>query len=278
VSGRGPGLLSGLFLALLLAGGVPPGNAQPAPDRSGGPATPAPGPAPGAPVDAPVVRAGDPGALLVIKGQQFRTDSVVHLNGRAVPTRFESPEELVATIPAELLTSPGTMPVAVVTPGPAGPTTVAYVLTVHPPLPGRYVVFTSNRRDGRNHVYLLDRQAGRLDPLEEANSTLGSDGYPTISADGRFIAFQSDRNRRQTDILVFDRQTRALDPLAEANHPTAFDGFPHISADGRFIVFESDRLNRRPKLFLFDRQTRTLTELIEANDPAADDGLGAISN
>jgi dipeptidyl aminopeptidase/acylaminoacyl peptidase len=195
-----------------------------------------------------------------------------------VPTRYQSPEELVATIPAELLSAPGIMPVAVVTPGPAGPTTVAYALTVFPPLPGRYVVFTSNRRDARNHVYLLDRQAGRLDPLEEANSTGGSDGYPTISADGRLIAFQSDRSRGQTDILLFDRQTRVLDPLPEANHPTAFDGFPHISADGRFIVFESDRVNRRPKLYLFDRQTRTLTELIEANDPAADDGLGAISN
>jgi hypothetical protein len=278
MNGGGLVILSGLFLGLLLAVTVPPLTAQDAPGRAAAPGAPAPGAPPGAQLEAPTVRAGDPGALLVIKGQQFRPDSVVQVNGKTVPARFQSPEELVATIPAELLTAPGTLPVAVLTPGPAGPTSVAYALTVLPPLPGRYVVFTSNRRDGRNHVYLLDRQAGRLDPLEEANSTVGSDGYPTISADGRFIAFQSDRNRGQTDILVFDRQTRALDPLPEANHPTAFDGFPHISADGRFLVFESDRLNRRPKLFLFDRQGRTLTELIEANDPAADDGLGAISN
>ncbi|MDD1652748.1 MAG: hypothetical protein LUO86_06920 [Methanomicrobiales archaeon] len=270
---RGHLIRSGICLGLLLAATAAPLDAQNAPSPEA-----APGPPPGAQLEAPAVRAGDPGALLVIKGRQFQPDSVVQVNGRTVPARFQSPEELVATIPAELLTVPGTLPVTVLTPGPAGPTSVAYALSVLPPLPGRYVVFTSNRREGRNHIYLLDRQAGRLDPLEEANSATGSDGYPTISADGRFIAFQSDRNRGQSDILVFDRQTRALDPLPEANHPTAFDGFPHISANGRFLVFESDRLNRRPKLFLFDRQGRTLTELIEANDPAADDGLGAVSN
>ena len=267
--GVGLGLL--LMTAALAAGQEPSGPAAT-------PGIPASGPPHPAQIEAPTVRAGDPGALLVIKGQQFRADSTVRVNGKAVPTRFQSPEELVATIPPELLTAPGTLPIAVVTPEPAGATTVAYVLTVLPPLPGRYVVFTSSRRGGRNHIFLLDRQAGRLDPLEEANSVAGSDAYPSISADGRFIAFQSDRNRGQSDVLVFDRQTRTLDPLPEANHPTAFDGFPHLSADGRFIVFESDRVNRRPKLFLFDRQTRTLTELIEANDPNADDGLGAISN
>ena len=270
----GPGTRAVGLLLLLMAGSIAAGQEPPA----AAPGIPASGPPHPAQIEAPMVRAGDPGALLVIKGQQFRPDSTVQVDGKTVPSRFQSPEELVATIPPDLLTAPGTLPVAVVTPGTAGATTVAYALTVLPPLPGRYVVFTSSRRGGRNHIFLLDRQAGRLDPLEEANSLAGSEGYPSISADGRFIVFQSDRNRGQSDVLVFDRQTRTLDPLPEANHPTAFDGFPHISADGRFIVFESDRVNRRPKLFLFDRQTRTLTELIEANDPAADDGLGAISN
>ncbi len=262
------------LLLVLMTGSIAAAEEPSAPPQ----AVPAPGPSPPAQIEVPMVRAGDPGALLVIKGQRFQPDSTVQVNGRTVPSRFQSPEELVATIPPELLTTPGTLPISVVTPGTAGGTTVAYSLTVLPPLPGRYVAFTSTRRGGRNHIFLLDRQVGRLDPLEEANSVAGSDGYPTISADGRFIAFQSDRNRGQSDIFLFDRLTRTLDPLSEANHPAAFDGFPHISADGRFIVFESDRVNRKPKLFLFDRQTRTLTELIEANDPAADDGLGAISN
>jgi hypothetical protein len=262
------------LLLLLVAASAGAAQAPPA----AAPVVPAPSPAPAAQIEAPMVRAGDPGALLVIKGQQFRPDSTVQVNGQAVPTRFHSPEELTATIPPELLTTPATLPVTVVTPGPEGATTVLYALTVLPPLPGRYVVFTSSRRGGRNHLFLLDRQAGRLDPLEEANSVAASDGYPSISADGRFIVFQSDRNHGQSDILVFDRQTRRLDPLPEVNDPSAFDGFPSISADGRFIVFESDRVNRRPKLFLFDRQTRSLTELIEANDPGSDNGLGAISN
>ena len=87
------------------------------------------------------------------------------------------------------------------TPGPGGGTSNSFSLTVETHLPGRFVVFTSNRRGGRNHIYLLDRETGKLDPLEQANSLNASDGYPTISADGRFIVFQSDRNRGQYDAV-----------------------------------------------------------------------------
>ncbi len=229
-------------------------------------------------VKAPSLRAGGPGATLIVHGRDFRSASRVHLAGTPLPTEYRTGEELLAVIPPALLTTPGDLPVTVVTPGPGGGQSRDVRLTVPPPLPGRYLVFTSNRRGGRNHIYLFDRELGRLDPLEEANSVTASDAYPSISADGRFIVFQSDRNRGQNDIFFFDRETRGLDHLSELNHPTAFDGFPHLSADGRFIVFESDRLNGRPKIFLFDRQTRALSELTGANESTADDGLASISN
>ena len=230
-------------------------------------------------IEAPPLLAPASGATAItVRGRGFRPESLVYLAGTAVTTRFQTGEELTALIPPALLAKAGDLPVTVVTPGPGGGASNAVDLAVRAPFPGRYLAFTSNRRGGRNHVYLLDREAGRLDPLEEANSTNGNDGYPSISADGRFIVFQSDRNRGQADVFLFDRETRRLDPLPELNHPTAFDGFPHISADGRFIVFESDRLNGRPKIFLFDRQTRVRSELGQANEATADDGLAAISN
>jgi hypothetical protein len=229
-------------------------------------------------IEAPILAVGEPAVAIRLLGQAFRPDSVVHVSGKAIETTYRSTEELVGTIPTELLTAPGPLPINVVTPGPGGGASLTGQLTVvNPVFPGRFLVFTSNRKHGRNHIYLLDRRGNRLDSLPEANSINGTDAYPSISADGRFIAFQSDRQRGQYDVLLFDREKRALDPLPEANHPTAFDGFPALSADGRFIVFESDR-SGKPKIFLFDLQTRTLSELAHANDATADDGLAAISN
>ena len=229
-------------------------------------------------IEVPVLAVGEPSASIKVIGRAFRPDSVIQVAGKAIETAFRSPEELLGTIPTDLLQTPGTLTVGVVTPGPGGGASLAGQITVTDPVfPGRFVVFTSNRRQGKNHVYLLDRRGNRLDALREANSPDGSDGYPSISADGRFIAFQSDRRHGQYDIFLFDREKRTLDPLPEANHPTAFDGFPALSADGRFIVFESDRLGK-PKIFLFDLHTRTLSELKQANETNAEDGLAAISN
>ena len=223
--------------------------------------------------------ASSPGpATVTVRGRGFRRESVIQLAGIAAQTQYHSDEVLTATIPAELLVKPRDLPIVVVTPGPGGGSSRPLSLSVVAPYPGRFLVFTSNRNSRRNHIYLLDRQTGRLDPLAEANSRNGDDSYPSISADGRFIVFQSNRRGDQFHVFLFDRETRSLDPLPELNHPTAFDCFPYISADGRFIVFESDRLHGRPKIFLFDRQMRTLSELSQANEAGADDGLAAISD
>jgi hypothetical protein len=239
-------------------------------------------------VDVPPLNPKDPAGIVIVRGMGFRPDSRIELAGQATGTRYRSAVELEGSLPLALLETNDRLSVRVMTPGPGGGLSNPWTLTIvappppppppPPPIPGRFVVFTSNRDGGRNHIYLLDRQSQRLDPLEEANNPHASDGYPSISGDGRFIVFQSNRHRGQHDIFLFDRETRTLDLLPEANHPTAFDGFPKISPDGRIIVFESDRLNGRPKVFLFDRQTRTLSELSQANEATADDGLAAISN
>lgn len=249
------------------------------PDPRPGPTSDATKPAPQlAVIEVRPLAAGDPATPITVFGKAFQPDSTIHVAGTPIPTTYRTADEMSGTIPAHLLAVPRELTVEVRTPGPDGGTSLAGRVTVATSVfPGRFVVFTSNRRGGRNHLYLLDRQRRWLDPLEEANSANANDGYPAISADGRFIVFQSDRHRGQHDVFLFDRQRRVLDPLPEANHPTAFDGFPSLSADGRFIVFESDRLGK-PKLFLFDLQGRALSELSHANDGAADDGLAAISN
>jgi len=264
------GLLAGL---LLLGGAIPAGSATAEPTRM---------PPAIVGVDVPPFPTGAEAGTLRVRGGNFRPDSRIWLAGEPTETRYRGPEELEGVLPAALLASVDRLPVVVVTPDPDGGTSNAWVLRVEappplPPPPGRFVVFTSNRREERNHLFLFDRATGRLDPMPEANSVGGNDAYPSISADGRTIVFQSDR-RGQSDIFLFDREARQLDPLPEANSPTAFDGFPAISADGRTIVFESDRAGVKPKIFLFDRSSRTLIELTGANQGAADDGLAAVSN
>jgi len=229
-------------------------------------------------IEAPILAVGEPPVPIRLYGSAFRPDSTVQVAGQTIETAYRSPEELIGTIPPDLLAAPGTLAINVMTPGPGGGVSLTGQLTVTNPIfPGRFITFTSNRRGGRNHIYLLDRRGNRLDSLPEANSLNGSDAYPSISADGRFIAFQSDRHQGQHDIFLYDRERRTLDALPEANHRTAFDGFPAISADGRFIVFETDRLGK-PKIFLFDLRTRALSELSHANEATAEDGLAAVSN
>jgi hypothetical protein len=281
-SGRAFGIACAVLLALCIVGFGAPSDAQNpivGPDLRPGPTGDATKPAPQlAVIEVRPLAAGDPATPITVFGKAFQPDSTIQVAGMPIPTTYRTADEMSGTIPAHLLVAPRELTVEVRTPGPGGGTSLAGRVAVAASVfPGRFVVFTSNRRGGRNHVYLLDRQRSWLDPLEEANSASANDGYPAISADGRFIVFQSDRHRGQYDVFLFDRERRVLDPLSGANHPTAFDGFPSISADGRFIVFESDRLGK-PKLFLFDLQGRTLSELSRANEGSADDGLAAISN
>lgn len=223
-------------------------------------------------------RAGVPGVPIQIFGRGFVPGSRVLFGGTRVPTTYLGPQELHAAVPGALLGAPGSVSVTVENPPPGGGRSGASPFAILPATPGRFVVFTSNRAGGRNHIYLYDREAAALDPLAEANSIGGSDSHPSISADGRFIVFQSDRRGGRTHVFLFDRGTRTLDPLPELNGPSGFDGSPRISPDGRLIVFESDRKGGQFDLYLFDRETRALMELAPANDPRADDGLAGLSD
>src|SRR5262245_34788938 len=59
---------------------------------------------------------------------------------------------------------------------------------------GKFLAYATNARtgQGRTDVFLLDRTAGKIDPLVKLNSPQ-SDVEPSLSHDGRLIAFSLDR-------------------------------------------------------------------------------------
>jgi hypothetical protein len=62
---------------------------------------------------------------LTVNGAGFANGSVVVMGGVGLPTLYWNPTALTATIPAAMLTTPGSLPVLVTTPGPGGGTSSA---------------------------------------------------------------------------------------------------------------------------------------------------------
>ena len=60
---------------------------------------------------------------LSITGSNFQVNSVVMFNGSALPTSFLNSRQLMATVPAAAISTPGTPQVSVMTPGGSGTVT-----------------------------------------------------------------------------------------------------------------------------------------------------------
>lgn len=102
---------------------------------------------------------------------------------------------------------------------------------------GRYLVFSSDRRDQRQ-VYLYDVRRRRLVPLPGLNTPGHFVEQPAISADGRYIVYVSQQFGKP-DVFIYDRQRLSAEALTrdfkgEVRHPT-------ISGNGRIVAFESNR-------------------------------------
>jgi imidazolonepropionase-like amidohydrolase len=67
---------------------------------------------------------------LVVKGQTFRSSSLVFLDGRPLKTQFISARELHADVPTDRTLEPGTSPITVFTPWPGGGTSNVSTLTL----------------------------------------------------------------------------------------------------------------------------------------------------
>jgi len=102
---------------------------------------------------------------------------------------------------------------------------------------GRYLVFTSDRQQGRG-IFLYDVQQRRLIDLPGLNQPKTIQEQPDISADGRYIVYISEQLSKP-DVFVYDRQTLTSQVITE----NILGGVrnPTISGNGRFIAFESNR-------------------------------------
>ena len=62
--------------------------------------------------------AGGAAFTLTVNGTGFASNSIVGFNNAAVPTTFINVTQLTASVPANLISTPGTVPISVVNPGP----------------------------------------------------------------------------------------------------------------------------------------------------------------
>lgn len=130
---------------------------------------------------------------------------------------------------------------------------------------GRYLVFSSDRRDQRQ-VYLYDVRRRQLIPLPGLNTPGHFVEQPAISADGRYIVYVSQQFGKP-DVFVYDRQRLSAQALTrdfqgDVRHPT-------ISGNGRIIAFESNRTGQW-NIEIIDRGAQ-ITPSLPPNAPGGGD-------
>lgn len=96
------------------------------------------------------VAAGSAGFTLTVNGSNFLNGATVQWNGSALPTTFGSVSQVTATVAANLIASPGSIPVIVVNPDgtPSGSAT----LTVNAPMLGITKTHARNFAQGENNA------------------------------------------------------------------------------------------------------------------------------
>ncbi|MDX2231826.1 MAG: Tol biopolymer transporter periplasmic protein [Leptolyngbyaceae cyanobacterium bins.349] len=105
----------------------------------------------------------------------------------------------------------------------------------NPAISGRYIVFTSDRRNSQD-IYLYDTVTRSLIETPGLNAIDLIETNPAISDSGRYIVFAGTREGR-SGIYLYDRDTRQLRNLTENLRAQVRN--PTISADGNAIAFES---------------------------------------
>jgi len=118
---------------------------------------------------------------------------------------------------------------------PAGRSLNSQFAEQNPAIAGRYIVFTSDRRNSQD-IYLYDTVTRNLIETPGLNAIDMIESNPTISENGRYIAFAGSREGR-SGIYLYDRDTRQLRNLTENLRAQVRN--PSISADGNAIAFES---------------------------------------
>jgi hypothetical protein len=134
------------------------------------PATPTPTPPLGLAGIAPQsVYARTSNFTLQVSGDKFTPATRVYVEGQEMPTQFKSPQQLTATVPASLISAPGSRQVIARTPDNQLYSNTATLNVMQPPVPTfTYVGFLSRKR--YNTAVLRD-QKGELYSVQ-ANDTV----------------------------------------------------------------------------------------------------------
>ncbi|EKQ67957.1 periplasmic component of the Tol biopolymer transport system [Leptolyngbyaceae cyanobacterium JSC-12] len=126
----------------------------------------------------------------------------------------------------------------------------------NPAIAGRYIVFTSDRRNSQD-IYLYDTVTRSLIETPGLNAIDMIESNPAISDNGRYIVFAGAREGHSA-IYLYDRETRQLRNLtqnlkAQVRNPT-------ISADGNAIAFESSA-NGQWDILIYNRLGQPFTSI-----------------
>jgi beta propeller repeat protein len=131
-----------------------------------------------------------------------------------------------------------------------------------PAIAGRYIVFTSDRRNSQD-IYLYDTVTRSLIETPGLNAIDLTESHPTISDNGRYIAFAGAREGR-SGIYLYDRDTRQLRNLTENLRAQVRN--PAISADGNAIAFESSA-NGQWDILIYNRLGQPIRGVTPGNLP-----------
>jgi len=126
----------------------------------------------------------------------------------------------------------------------------------NPAIAGRYIVFTSDRRNSQD-IYLYDTVTRNLIETPGLNAIDMIESNPAISDNGRYIVFTGTREGR-SGIYLYDRDTRQLRNLTENLRAQVRN--PTISADGNAIAFESSA-NGQWDILIYNRFGQPLTSI-----------------
>ena len=193
------------------------------------------------------VVAGSGNTILNLNGTGFTSSSAVYWNTTALSASFGSSVNMQATIPASLLTQPGTAQITVKD-SPVTSNALSFSVASPAAVAAGVIAMVTAAPDG-----------------SPANADTGSGNTPAISATGRYVAFQSlatnlaPGTNTSGYAEIFERDTCIGAPSFGCTPSTwritvTSDGSPvnghsyhaAISADGRYVAFDTAATNILP--------------------------------
>jgi hypothetical protein len=115
-------------------------------------------------------------AMLALTGSNFRSTSVVRVDGMDIETAFVDPTELEAAIPAEMLEDAGTLSITVFTPAPGGGLSDALPFEVRNPVPVIVSIDPDEGDEGDPDTFINVIGTGFL-----PESVVRADGMPLLT-------------------------------------------------------------------------------------------------